>query len=160
MPIQTGARRYLGAFLALCLIAFSQSAVAQNLVADTVTDNGDPPRWTSGSCLATLPELSDGSNANPGICLLGPVDPDYQITFTFSPDNAEFMTGIVIWANDGRNMNDNELRQLDVEVDYFDPATNSTITYAQEDVNIGETTNFNDPKFVSFAGAGGRVSTG
>ena len=145
----------LAAFVACFLGASAQGASAQNLTADTVTDNGDPPRWGSRSCQATLPELSDGSNANPGLCLLGPVDPNYQITFTFSPENAQFVTGIVIWANDGGNMNDNELRQLDVEVDYFDPATNSTVTYALEDFNIGVTTNFNDPKFVSFAGAGG-----
>ncbi|NNJ69052.1 MAG: hypothetical protein HKP54_13550 [Boseongicola sp.] len=149
-------RRWCLAPFAACLLILSaQGAIAQNLTADTVTDNGDPPRWGSRSCRATLPELSDGSNANPGLCLLGPVDPDYRVTFTFSPENAQFVTGIVIWANDGRNMNDNELRQLDVEVDYFDPTTNSTITYALEDFNIGVTTNFNDPKFVSFAGAGG-----
>lgn len=153
-----GAPKLRHSLLLLALIALAASvtsAGAQSLPADSVTANDDPPRWGSGSCQATLPELSDGSIANPGICLLGPVDPNYTITFTFSPPNDLFMTGINIWANDGRNMGDNELRQLDVYVDYFDPETGSTETLFLDNVNIGDTLTFNDPKFVSFTGGGG-----
>ena len=107
-----GPFRWLKIKQSLCVLVAAlcaSPALAQNVSADSVTDNGTPARWGSSSCQATLPELSDGSNANPGICFLGPVDPTYTIDFAFSPANAEFLTGIQIWANEGRNMRDNEL---------------------------------------------------
>lgn len=146
------ATKSVGAAFALSVLAVQ--ALAQNIPADAVTANGTPPVWGHSSCSASLSELSDGDISNPGVCYLAPLDPAFEITFQFSPSNAQFMTGIDIWANAGNNMNDNELRRLDVEVDYFDPATNSTQTQMLNDVNIGDTTSFNDPKFVSFGGAG------
>ncbi|MDJ1009658.1 MAG: Ig-like domain-containing protein [Paracoccaceae bacterium] len=134
------------------VLASAGTAMAQSLPADSVTANGAPDRWGHSSCTATLPELSDGSISNPGVCFLGPLDPDYRMTFTFSPAPAQFMTGINIWANAGGSMSDNELRRLDVEVDYFDPATNSTQTLVLDNVDIGDTTSFDDPRFVSFGG--------
>ena len=79
---------------------------------------------------------------------------DYTVTGTFSPENDLFMTGIDIWANDGGNMRDNELRQLDVAVNYFDPTTNATETLFLDDVNIGDTLTYDDPKLVSFTASG------
>ncbi len=145
------ALRCLPAFLAgIVLLVSATSGAAQSVPADSATANGTPPRWGHSSCTATIPQLSDGDISNPGVCFLAPLDPSYRVTFGFSPTNTQFMTGINIWANAGNHMNDHELRQLDIEVDYFDPVSNSTRTLALDNVNIGDTTSFNDPKFVSF----------
>ena len=152
---QTTKRGWVPAFWAgFATLFWASSALAQNVPADSVTANGTPDRWGHSSCQATLAELSDGSNANPGVCYLAPLDPNFEITFSFSPANNVFMDGIDIWANAGNSMTDNELRRLDVEVDYFDPTTNATQTLSLDNVNIGNTTSFNDPKFVSFGGSG------
>ena len=157
---RTVQRLSFGLLGGIAVLASVGSVSAQNLPADTVTANDALARWGHSSCTASLPELSDGSISNPGVCFLPPVDPDYRMTFTFSPANDQFMTGINIWANAGNSMSDHELRQLDVEVDYFDPTTNSTETLQLDDVDIGDTIGFNDPRLVSFGGGTGlyRVS--
>lgn len=146
------------AYGALALVLTVGGALAQNVAADSVTENGSPTRWGHSSCQATLAQLSDGNISNPGVCYVPPLPAGYTQTYTFSPANDVFMTGIDIWSNAGSSMTDNELRRLDVAVDYFDPSTNSTQTITLNDVNIGDTITFDDPKFVSLGSNLYRVS--
>lgn len=134
---------------ALAFIAFATPAFAIDVVADSVTENATPPRTLNFSCLPNVSTLSNGDTSRDGYCPNRTVAATYTITFGFSPDADERTTGIRVWANAGNIYSDNELRVLDVEVDYLDD-NGAPQTLVLNDVNIGDTANVNDPKFIAF----------
>ena len=134
------------------VLAFATSATAEDVIADSVSENLSPPLHNGGSaCPADVTVLSDGDFSRPGYCPRVPTPAGYTITFTFSPDADERTTGLRIWSNAGSNYADAELRVFDLEVDYLD-ATGAPQTLTLADVDIGDTVSVSDSKFVPFTG--------
>lgn len=147
--------RFLAAvFSVLMLIALGSPALAQSTNANSVTASGPAPSFFFNpivtSCVSTVATISNGTTANPGICLLDPVDPGYTLTLAFSPADTQRMTGLNLWSNAGGAVNDRELVAFDLEVDHFNPATGATETLTLNNVNIGDTTSLVTPTFAAF----------
>lgn len=127
-------------------------SIAADVVADAVSQSNPSPSITvNASCINDVTLLSDGDFSRNGYCLNSNVPASHTITFAFSPSADERTTGLRIWSNAGGIYSDNEMRILDVAVDYRDGSGNPQ-TLVLNDVNIGDTANVPDSKVISFTG--------
>lgn len=126
-------------------------AFGADILADSVSENFSVPLNGGGACPADVTVLSDGNINVQGYCPLLPISAAYTITFDFSPATGERMTGLRIWSNAGNVYSDAELRIFDLAVEYLD-ANGVPQTLNLNDVDIGDTANSGDAKFVAFTG--------
>jgi len=150
--------------LAAMLILISPSARADLRVADSVSENFTPSRTLNFACgnnsdpLPDFNRVSDGDIANnAGYCPNGSTPQNYTITLTFdNPNPNQFFDMLRFWANAGGIYSDNELRFLDIEIDYVDITDpTNTLTLIMDDVDIGNTLAPTSPLDVLFTDTAG-----
>lgn len=133
-------------------------ALAQNRIADSVSENFTPSLRLNSACGRDVAVASDGDTAGySGYCPNGSTPSNYTITLTFDdPDPAVFVDKIVFWANAGGAYGDRELRYLDIEIDYLDINNpGSTLTLVMDEVDIGDTIRPTIPLSVTVIDSGG-----
>jgi len=119
----------LAGFLFYLLTAIPAAATLR--IADSVTENFVPSLVINFACQTGVGRISDGNTDRfDGYCPLGSNPPTYEATLTFDNPNAnQFFDSLVFWPNAGNVYSDRELRFVDIEVDYLDPANpGATIT--------------------------------
>lgn len=127
--------------------------------ATTVSSTGTAGYHLNRFCQNNPGVISDGDTSyNRSICLDYPVDPGFTLNLGFSQGDRDMLTGLRVWANSGNVYSDHELREFDLEIDYFDPASGQTVTATLRDVNIGDTIDRYTPLSVSVGGPYFRVS--